>query len=163
MRFKYKKLIIIFTLAIMFIGMGTFSMIAPNVEVSLGKGKKTADTATGSALAAKSDSEIEEDINMLMKNYFDAKQQVDMKELSECVSDVSHIEEKRLVAEANYIEEYKNMECTIRNDGLKEGAYRVYVYYEAKVYDIDTLVPSLTALYITADRNGKFNINLIHI
>ena len=40
MRLRYKKLIIIFTLAIMLIGMGTFSMIAPNVNFSFGKGSK---------------------------------------------------------------------------------------------------------------------------
>ena len=36
MRLKYKKLIIIFTVAIMFIGLGTFSVIAPSLDFSLG-------------------------------------------------------------------------------------------------------------------------------
>ena len=34
MRLKYKKLIVIFSLAIMLIGLGTFSLIAPSVDFS---------------------------------------------------------------------------------------------------------------------------------
>lgn len=162
MRLKYKKLIIMFSLAIMLIGLGTFSMIAPKVDFSFGSGS-SADTATGSAIAAMSDDEVESDITTLVKNYLDAKQKVSMEEMQECVSDVSKVDQKRLVTEAEYIEEYKNIECTIRDDGLSEGTFRVYVYYEAKIYDIDTLVPSLTALLVTGTPEGKFLINLSKI
>lgn len=160
MRLRYKKLILIFTLAIMLIGLGTFSMLAPSVDFSFGSvGEDTADTATGSALAGKSDQDIESEISLLMADYFDAKLRVDMKEMAECVSDVSHVDEKRLVTEAEYIEAYKNLDCTIK-PGAEEGAYRVYVYYEVKVYDIDTLIPSLTALYVTVKKDGTFEIYL---
>lgn len=159
MRLRYKKLIIIFTLAIMLIGMGTFSLIAPSVDFSFGKGGKNS-ISSGGTFSTISDKEIESEITTLVKNYFDAKQRVDMTELAECVSDVKHMEERRLVTEAEYIEAYKNIECTIMNEGLREKAYRVYVYYEAKIYDIDTLVPSLTALYVTADKNDKYTIYL---
>ena len=137
MRLKYKKLIVIFSLAIMLIGLGTFSLIAPSVDFSFGGGS-AANSATGSAIAALSDDEIESDITTLIKNYLDAKQKVSMDEMKECVSDISKIDEKRLVTEAEYIEEYKNIECTICDDGLSDGIFRVYVYYEAKIYDIDS-------------------------
>lgn len=159
MRLRYKKLIIIFTLAIMLIGMGTFSLIAPSANFSFVKGEEGKAPSTG-ALSTMSDKEIEASITTLIKNYFDAKQRVDMTELAECVSDVSHVDEKSLVTEAEFIEEYKNIECTILHEGLREGTYRVYVYYEAKIYDIDTLAPSLTALYVTSDEDGKFSIYL---
>ena len=162
MRLKYKKLIVIFSLAIMLIGLGTFSLIAPSVAFSFGGGS-AANSATGSAIAALSDDEIESDITTLIKNYLDAKQKVSMDEMKECVSDISKIDEKRLVTEAEYIEEYKNIECTICDDGLSDGIFRVYVYYEAKIYDIDTLVPSLTALVVTGTPEGKFLINLSKI
>ena len=158
----YKKLIVIFSLAIMLIGLGTFSLIAPSVDFSFGGGS-AANSATGSAIAALSDDEIESDITTLIKNYLDAKQKVSMDEMKECVSDISKIDEKRLVTEAEYIEEYKNIECTICDDGLSDGIFRVYVYYEAKIYDIDTLVPSLTALVVTGTPEGKFLINLSKI
>ena len=160
MRLKYKKLIIFFTLAIMLIGMGSFSLVAPNVNFAFGRNSGGDSTLKGKMLSDKSEEDIKAEITTLVKDYFDAKQRVDMEALAECVSDVSHVDEKRLVTEAEYIEDYKNIECTILNDGLPDGAFRVYVYYEAKVFDIDTLVPSLTALYVTADKNGKFTIYL---
>jgi len=144
----------------MLIGMGSFSLVAPNVNFAFGRNSEGDSSLKGSLLSDKSEEDIKSEITTLVKDYFDAKQRVDMEALAECVSDISHVEEKRLVTEAEYIEEYKNIECTILNDGLKDGAFRVYVYYEAKVYDIDTLVPSLTALYVTADKNGKFTIYL---
>lgn len=160
MRLKYKKFIVIFTLAIMLIGMGTFSMIAPSFNFSFGGNAKKGASSDDVSAEGKTDKEVEEEITTLVKNYFDAKQRVDMAELKECVSDVEHVEEKRLVTEAEYIEAYKNIECTIRNAGLSSDGYRVYVYYEAKIYDIETLVPSLTALYVTKDKDEKYTIYL---
>lgn len=96
----------------------------------------------------------------LVKMYFDAKQRVDMEALAECVSDIRHLQRSRLVTDSEYIESYKNIDCTILSDGLPEGHYRVYVYYEAKIYDIDVLVPGLTAIYVIMDENGKLTISL---
>lgn len=159
MRLRYKKFILFFTLAIMLIGMGTFSMIAPNVNFTLGASDGS-DSSISSTIEGMSEEEIKSEITTLVKNYFDAKQRVDMEALKECVSDISHVQEQRLVTDAEYIEAYKNIDCTILNKGLDAGCFRVYVYYEAKVYDIDTLVPGLTALYITMNKDGKFVIYL---
>ncbi len=158
MRFKYKKIILFITLAIMLIGMGTFSLIAPNVNFSIGS-NVTSQTSTGSALSVMSDNDIEEEIDSLVKRYYHAKLEVDMDELKKCVSDASHVEEKRLISDAEYIEDYKNIECMILNKGLREGLYRVYVYCEAKIYDIDTLVPSLAALVVAMNDEGEFVIS----
>ena len=147
MRFKYKKIILFITLAIMLIGMGTFSLIAPNVNFSIGS-NVTSQTSTGSALSVMSD------LYLAGTGSDD-----DMDELKKCVSDASHVEEKRLISDAEYIEDYKNIECMILNKGLREGLYRVYVYCEAKIYDIDTLVPSLAALVVAMNDEGEFVIS----
>lgn len=161
MRLKYKKLIIIFTVAIMFIGLGTFSMIVPSIDLSLGNsgGGSSSKENESSVVAGMTEGEIKSTISLLVTNYLDAKQRVDMDEIAECVSDVKRVDNKRLVAEAEYIEAYKNIECTIK-EGPDDGTYRVYVYYDVKVYDIDTLIPSLTAIYVKADKNGNFKIYL---
>lgn len=162
MRFKYKKLVIIFTIAIMFIGLGTFSLIAPAVDFtadgteSKGGSNKTSAKDTVEKM---SESEIKSAISTLVTNYLDAKQQVDMDRLSECVSDINRMDNKRLVAEAEYIEEYRDVECTVK-EVPDDNTYRVYVYYNVKVYDIDTLVPSLTSLFVKTDDNGNFKIYL---
>jgi len=161
MRLKYKKLILIFTVAIMLIGLSMFSLIAPSIDFS-SKGNDKVDSHkdnTNSVVANMTEGEIKANIALLVTNYLDAKQRVDMDGIAECVSDVERVDNKRLVAEAEYIEAYKNIDCTIK-EGPEDGTYRVYVYYEAKVYDIDTLCPSLTALYVVVDKEGNFKIYL---
>ncbi|MCX4326884.1 MAG: hypothetical protein OSJ45_06270 [Lachnospiraceae bacterium] len=165
MRFKYKKLVLVFTIAIMFIGLGTFSLIAPSIDFTAGsKADEVASGGGGSAavknvVADMSDSEVKSAISGLISGYFDAKQRVDLDKIAGYVSDISRVDNKRLVAEAEYIEEYRNIECTVKK-GYNAGTYRVYVYYDVKVYNIDTLVPSLTAFFVKADGNGDFKIYL---
>jgi len=161
MQFKYKKLILIFTVAIMFIGLGTFSLIAPSIDFSIGEsnGGGASKGTAKSTVTSMSESDIKAGISSLVENYLDAKQKVDMDKLSGYVSDINRVDNKRLVAEAEYIEEYRNVECTIKK-GPDSGTYRVYVYYDVKVYNIDTLVPSLTALYIKSGNDGTFKIYL---
>lgn len=155
MPLRYKKLIWIFTLAIMLIGLGTFSLLATEISFALtssdGNGKSAADLA----LEGKSKKEIEQEINELIQEYFATKLRVDMDALGDYVSDVSHIDEKKLVAEAEYIEAYNNITCTIL-DGSEKASFRVYVYHEDKYYGINTNIPSLTGLYVKAAKGGKF-------
>lgn len=154
MPLRYKKLILIFTLAIMLIGLGTFSLLAPEVRLSL-SGSKDQKTAAELALEGKTDKQIEEEIAQLIKDYFSAKLKVDMSALGELVSDVSHIDEKKLVAEAEYIESYANIKCTLLK-GEEPASYRAYVYHEDKYFEINSSIPSLTGLYIKADKHGEF-------
>lgn len=158
MRFKYKIYIIVFTVLIMFIGLGTFSLIAPSIEFSseneVNIGVKEEDKKP-----VATEKNNTEEITELIKGYFSAKQKVDMNAIASYVSDSTKIEEKRLMAEAEYIEDYRNIACTIKK-ASEEGAYRVYVYYDVKVYDIETLIPSLVAFYVKSDNYGSYKIYL---
>lgn len=158
MRFKYKIYIIVFTVLIMFIGLGTFSLVAPSIEFSSENKVNTSvkDEKKEDVAARENDTE---EITELVKGYFSAKQKVDVDALSSYVSDPTKIEEKRLVAESEYIEDYRNIECTIKN-ASQEGTYRVYVYYDVKVYDIEELIPSLVAFYVKTDNYGNYKIYL---
>ena len=154
MPLRYKKLIWIFTLAIMLIGLGTFSLLATEISFAFSsKGDK--DSAADQALEGKSKKEIEQEIQELIEGYFATKLQVNMDALGDYVSDVSHVDEKKLVAEAEYIEAYNNIQCTIL-DGSEKASYRVYVYHEDKYFGIDANIPSLTGLYVKAVKGGKF-------
>ncbi len=158
MRLKYKRLVIIFTVAIMFIGLSVFSLVAPTIDFSSGSDGKKSDSSEIVAETI-SDEDIQSTVDELVEKYFDAKQKVDLDTIAECVSDAGQVDEKRLVTEAEYIEAYENISCTIKSV-KKDSSYRVYVYYEVKIYDIDTLVPSLTALYVTKEKDGSFKIYL---
>lgn len=156
MPLRYKKLIWIFTLAIMLLGLGTFSVLATEISFAFSpRGNK--DTAADKALEGKSKKEIEQEINELIQGYFATKLGVDMEKLGDYVSDVSHVDEKKLVTEAAYIEAYDNISCTIMK-GSEKASYRVYVYHEDKYFDIDAKIPSLTGLYVKAVKGGKFAV-----
>lgn len=158
-------LVVLFSLGIMLIGLGTFSMISPNAgwipDFSSGD-RDASEASTFGAIQSvdgKSKKDIQTDLEALVNKYFTAKQQVDMDMIEECVSDISHVEERKLMAEAEYVEGYENIQCLVL-DGPKEGTYRVYVYYETKIYDIDTLIPSLVALYVTMNKDHEFQVYL---
>ncbi|MBC8561815.1 MULTISPECIES: hypothetical protein [Jutongia] len=111
------------------------------------------------SLNGKSEGNIRQELDALVQRYYTAKQQVDMDTIAGCVSNVGHIDEKKLMTESEYVEEYRNINCKIL-DGATKGSYRVYVYYDVKIFDIDTLIPSLNALYIKQDEQGNFKIYL---
>ena len=161
---KYKKFILLFSLGIILIGFGTFSMISPDLHISFHK-QTTKDAARVVSFGAihsldgRSEGNIRQELDSLVQRYYTAKQQVDMDTIAGCVSNVGHIDEKKLMTEAEYVEDYRNISCKIL-DGATKGAYRVYVYYDVKIFDIDTLIPSLNALYIKQDDQGSFKIYL---
>lgn len=166
MPLKYKKLVVLFSLGIMLIGLGTFSLISPDFHWSFASGsspnKKPSEASTFGAIQSvdgKTTADIQTELETLVNRYFTAKQQVDMDTIGQCVSDVTHVDEKKLLAESEYVEAYENIQCLVL-DGYKKGSYLVYVYYEMKIYDIDTLMPSLNALYITMNENNSFQIYL---
>ena len=58
---------------------------------------------------------------------------------------------EKLVAMAEYVEDYKDINCyLIHSDDL--NAYRVYVKYNMKLKNINTLAPCLSAFYIKIGR-----------
>lgn len=164
MPLKYKKLVVFFSLGILLIGLGTFAIISPDFHFSFHR--QTSDNPARVAsfgaiqtLEGKSETDIRQELTSLVERYYSAKQQVDMNTIASCVSNVGHIDEKKLMTEAEYVEGYQDIHCKIL-DGADNSSYRVYVYYYVKIYDIDTLIPSLNALYIKQMDDGSFKIYL---
>lgn len=163
---KYQKMVILFSLGIMLIGFCTFSIVSPDFSMSFasrpsddGRISRGASFGAVRTVEGKTKTEIQTELEELVRRYFTAKQQVDMDAIAQCVSDVKQVEEKKLLAESEYVESYEDIQCKVL-DASEEGTYRVYVYYEVKIYDIDSLLPSLTALYVKMDENGSFQIYL---
>jgi len=57
----------------------------------------------------------------------------------------------------SYVESYSNIR-TYSKEGPSAGSYVVYVCYDGKVKDIDTLVPSLTQFYLKTNEDGSLYI-----
>lgn len=166
MRFKYKKLIVGLTLGVMCIGFMTFSMMEPlgfpagkKTKQETSKQEKVQETSAGTDTADVpiEGNEIQKSIEELIVRYMDAIQDVDMNAIEQCVTNISNIDEKRLLTYAEYIEDTQNISCTIMA-GAKEGTYRVYVYYEYKLFNIETPSPGLKAFYIITEEDGTLRI-----
>ena len=100
-----------------------------------------------------------ESINTLIKEYFQAKKTVNMDALGTLVSDVNQIDREKFMAMAQYVEDYQNINCyVIESD--EDAAYRVYVKYDMKLKDINTLAPCLSAFYVTSTSDDKYVIYL---
>ncbi|MCR5691614.1 MAG: hypothetical protein K6G62_05290 [Eubacterium sp.] len=147
MKLKYKKLVIIITVLTFLLAFFILTLIPTG----------------GSNTQNAEDAELElckdQEINELISSYFAAKKTVNTETLSGLVSDVNRINKEKLVALAEYVEDYQNVQCyTIRSEDL--DSYRVYAKYSMKLKNINTLAPCLSAFYVTTTSEGKYVIYL---
>lgn len=147
MKLKYKKLVIVITVVALFLGFFILTLIPTG----------------GSGGNSPEDAELtlneNETINQLIADYFTAKKTVNMDAMSSLVSDTNQIDKEKLTAMAAYVEDYQNIDCyVIKSEDA--DAYRVYVKYDMKLKNIDTLAPCLSAFYITGTSDGSYAIYL---
>ena len=147
MKLKYKKLIIISTVVTLGLGFFILTLIP------------TGGTNTQNAASADLELNKNEDINKLVSDYFAAKKTVNVDAMSNLVSDSNQINKEKLVAMAEYVEDYKDINCYLIHSA-DLNAYRVYVKYNMKLKNINTLAPCLSAFYITSTSDGKYVIYL---
>ena len=147
MKLKYKKLIIIITVVTSGLGFFILTLIP------------TGGTNTQNAASADLELNKNEDINKLVSDYFAAKKTVNVDAMSNLVSDSNQINKEKLVAMAEYVEDYKDINCYLIHSA-DLNAYRVYVKYNMKLKNINTLAPCLSAFYITSTSDGKYVIYL---
>ena len=147
MKLKYKKFIIIITVVTLGLGFFILTLIP------------TGGTNTQNAASADLELNKNEDINKLVSDYFAAKKTVNVDAMSNLVSDSNQINKEKLVAMAEYVEDYKDINCYLIHSA-DLNAYRVYVKYNMKLKNINTLAPCLSAFYITSTSDGKYVIYL---
>lgn len=146
MKLKYKKMVIIATVAAMALGFVALIFLdngSPN----------------NNAEDASLDLNKNEEINKLIESYFTAKKTVDLETMRELVSDESRIPKEEYTIKASYTEDYKDFDCYyIRNEEM--ASYRVYVRYNMKLKNIGSWVPCLTRYYVKETSEGKYVIYL---
>ena len=77
-----------------------------------------------------------------------------MKELTDAFSKTDETK----VTNADYIEEYRNVEVYTK-PGLDENTYVVFASYDLKFKDVETPAPGLSVVYVYADEEGKYKIH----
>ena len=147
MKLKYKKLIIIITVGALLLGFFILTLIPTG----------------GNSSNLVEDAELvkctNDDINNLITSYYQAKRDVNLEALEPLVSDINQIDQEKLIAQAEYVEDYQNITCYLL-ENEDNGAYRVYVRFDMKLKNINTLAPCLSALYVTMGSDGK---NVIYL
>ena len=101
---------------------------------------------------------LEEDaypqINALMKEYYQAATDGDIEKirmLTDSVDEETLIYQQKRSA---YIEEYRELKCYTKA-GPVENSFVVYVYYEVKFKDMDTLVPGISPYLVYTREDGS--------
>lgn len=126
-----------------------------NTEViGLPDAKETETTENPNAL--KEDAYPE--INQLINTYFTALRDQDVETLSNIMETNGEINEEKIRKEGEYIEDYRNIKCYTR-EGIVEGTYIVFPYYDIKFLNVDTLAPSMIWLYVCTNEDGSLYIN----
>ena len=93
----------------------------------------------------------------LAEKYYDAVAGKDVGTLSQIVTPWNDSVQESILSN-DVIEKYNNV-TTYSKQGLDAGSYVVYVYYEGKVADYDTLVPSLSRQYVITGDGGDLVIS----
>lgn len=170
MKYRFKRRLFLIVFAVMLVGIAGFSMTGKNIKLpyvrlDLKKSSRSEDLSKITTFGAVStikgvtDAELQKDIENLVRNYYDAKQRVDMNALSLYVSHSSRIDRNELEAESKYVEKYDNIKCFCLNTNTR-GAYRVYVRCDTRIYNVNEPVPSLDALYLKPDLKGHLRVYL---
>lgn len=100
---------------------------------------------------------VENDAAVLetVQKYFTAMSGKDMETLESMVEAFDDTD--RQTIQSSIIQSYNNVVVYSKN-GPEADSYVVYAYYEAKVGDIEELVPSLTCLYLETDESGNLYV-----
>ncbi len=98
------------------------------------------------------------EINQLINTYFTALKNQDVETLSNIMETNGEIDEEKIRKEGEYIEDYRNIKCYTR-EGIVEGTYIVFPYYDIKFLNVDTLAPSMIWLYVCTNEDGSLYIN----
>lgn len=91
----------------------------------------------------------------LITQYYNATANKNLDKLQQLGEDIDESSKESILA--NPIESYNNIAIYFK-DGLTQGEYNVYVYYEAKLPDIDQLVPSLENMYLATREDGNLYV-----
>lgn len=96
------------------------------------------------------DTENYPEITELVQLYYKARLTGDMSSIEKYVDNIEDVNMSDIKANNQFIKKYNNIECYLK-PGLDQDTYVVYVYYEIKFKNIETLAPGIDVLYVIRD------------
>lgn len=132
-----------------------------NEEVTTGNIETAGEDTSAKEEVLQPESEDSE-IFMLIKNYYNSKQNANMEELGKYVDNLENINQELLIKESRYIEEYQNIKCYVAgNEDEKSKIILVDVDY--KFFGIDTPAPCNVWIYIVKGEDNKFYVHNMEV
>jgi len=104
---------------------------------------------------AKLEQNAYEDINSFFNEYYDAVAEGDTDKMAEMGNTLDEEDKAKLQVKAGYTEDYENMSCYTK-PGPEPNSYIVFVYYEIKYKNIDSLAPGLSTFYLCTNSDGSY-------
>jgi len=99
-----------------------------------------------------------QDINNIVKVYYDAQASGDIDTVSSLNTYLNDIEKIRVEELSKYIDNYTKLDVYTK-PGLTENTYVAYVYSEVKFTDMEQELPGMQTYYIGRNADGDFFIN----
>ncbi len=99
-----------------------------------------------------------QDINNIVKVYYDAQASGDIDTVSSLNTYLNDIEKIRVEELSKYIDNYTKLDVYTK-PGLTENTYVAYVYSEVKFTDMEQELPGMQTYYIGRNEDGDFFIN----
>jgi len=100
-------------------------------------------------------------VNEVVTAYLNAQKDGDEETYKRVVANANadHLTKLQLMklSAANNVEGYYNISCYTK-EGLEEGSYFTYIYYETKFVDAEEMLPGLTLVYIRTNEMGELHI-----
>ncbi len=104
---------------------------------------------------AKLEQNAYEDINSFFTEYYQAVAIGDTDKMAEMGNTLDEEDKAKLQVKAGYTEDYENMSCYTK-PGPEPDSYIVFVYYEIKYKNIDSLAPGLSTFYLCTNSDGSY-------
>ncbi len=104
---------------------------------------------------AKLEQNAYEDINAFFNDYYDAVAEGDTDKMAEMGNTLDEEDKAKIQVKAGYTEDYENMSCYTK-PGPEADSYIVFVYYEIKYKNIDSLAPGLSTFYLCKNSDGSY-------
>ncbi len=125
--------------------------------------KQTSDDKNVNQEQSVSEDDIKSEINNLINTYYDSlgdekKDSLDTKDQTADDKSVKKQTSEEKKSENDIIEKYQDIKTYIK-PGLDKNSYVVFTTYNIKLYNIDTLVPGMSSMVISRDKEGNLSIN----
>lgn len=100
-----------------------------------------------------------ENVNRFVSDYYAVMSEGNVEAYVSMRDETDETEKIRMQMKSNYIEQYV-VNNVYTKPGPVEGSFVAFVYFDVKFFDVETLAPGLTTLYLTPKEGGELCVGI---